>query len=289
MPVGAKIRFDLGSTNDVDIRRNIFFGTANKNPDPGVLIGIDVVPQDITVDANGWTQVVSESQTPLNPKGNTAIGDYELTYTAESSFNFAGGGLLIGFQASPPATYFDGGCQQVLVVTDTNDANPSFYARFCDEADLTTDVLDIGSSPDGCYGTGRELGGFILEDLYIEVDIDIKPGSFPNCFNNDGKGVIPIAILGSETFDVNLIDVSTLSLAGLVVRVKGNGAEQCSIQDVSGDFTTPEGAPDGFDDLVCQFVDEDGVWEAGSDYASVEGNLEDGTPFEGQDTICITQ
>jgi len=33
-----------------------------------------------------------------------------------------------------------------------------------------------------------------LPSLQIEVVIDIKPGSDPNCFNNNERGVIPIAI-----------------------------------------------------------------------------------------------
>jgi uncharacterized protein YegL len=45
----------------------------------------------------------------------------------------------------------------------------------------------------------------------IELDIDIKPGSFPNSINvMKKKGVIPVAVLGSETFDVTTIDVTTL-------------------------------------------------------------------------------
>ena len=88
------------------------------------------------------------------------------------------------------------------------------------------------------------------------------------------------------------IDVASLGLEGLAVRVKGNGNAQCSVEDVSGDFTTPEGTPDGYDDLVCQFVDEDGVWTAGSAYVTVTGNLLPefgGAGFEGEDTVCITQ
>ena len=34
------------------------------------------------------------------------------------------------------------------------------------------------------------------------VGIDIKPGSFPNSINLKGKGVIPVAILSTTTFDV---------------------------------------------------------------------------------------
>lgn len=44
----------------------------------------------------------------------------------------------------------------------------------------------------------------------IEVQIDVKPNRDPSCFNSNGKGVIPVGILGSADFDVKLIDVSTL-------------------------------------------------------------------------------
>lgn len=123
----------------------------------------------------------------------------------------------------------------------------------------------------------------------INVDIDIKPGSYPNAINKNGKGVIPVAILGSADFDVKQIDVSTLSFAGMAVRVKGNDKPQCSIDDVSGDFSTPEGAPDGYDDLVCQFVDDTSSWMVGDGEATLTGQLLDGTPFEGTDSIKVVQ
>jgi hypothetical protein len=121
----------------------------------------------------------------------------------------------------------------------------------------------------------------------IEVDIDIKPGSDPNCFNINGHGVIPVAILGSADFDVSQIDPSTLMFGGLEVRVKGKGTPQCSVEDVSGDFTYPEGAPDGEPDLVCQFVDNSELWVPDNSTATLTGELLDGTPFEGGDEICI--
>lgn len=121
----------------------------------------------------------------------------------------------------------------------------------------------------------------------ITVDIDIKPGSYPNCFNVNGHGVIPVAVLGSDTFDVTQIDINTLNFAGLDVRVKGNSSPQCSVEDVSGDFTDPAGAPDGYDDLVCQFVDDPSVWSPGDGIASLIGALYDETAIEGSDAICI--
>ena len=121
----------------------------------------------------------------------------------------------------------------------------------------------------------------------VEVAIDIKPGSDPNCFNVDGNGVIPVAVLGSSDFAVNDVDIDSLSFAGLNVRVRGNDASQCSVEDVSGDFTSPEGAPDGHSDLVCQFIDDPDRWLPDNGTAKLTGELIDGTPFEGTDSICI--
>jgi hypothetical protein len=45
----------------------------------------------------------------------------------------------------------------------------------------------------------------------IQVDIDIKPGSDTNPINPTSRGVIPVAILGSDTFDVADVDVTTLA------------------------------------------------------------------------------
>jgi len=67
--------------------------------------------------------------------------------------------------------------------------------------------------------------------------------------------------------------------------------ELCSVEDVSGNFSGgPEGAPDGFLDLVCHFVTTDIVPEAGDTQATVTGNLlpdAGGTPFTGTDSVNI--
>jgi Tol biopolymer transport system component len=122
----------------------------------------------------------------------------------------------------------------------------------------------------------------------ITVNIDIKPGSDPNCFNINGHGVIPVAILGSDAFDVSTIDLyEPLRFAGLSVRAKGNSQLQCSFDDVSGDFTNPKGEPDGFPDLVCHFADDTDLWTSGNGTATLTGTLTDCTSFEGADEICV--
>jgi len=115
--------------------------------------------------------------------------------------------------------------------------------------------------------------------------IDIKPGSYPNAININGNGVIPVAVLGSADFVVDQIVINgdTPTFAGLAVRVKPNGLYQYSIKDISG----PEGVPDGYDDLVCQFVDDPDLWKAGNDVAELTGYLKNGTQFAGSDFITV--
>jgi hypothetical protein len=58
---------------------------------------------------------------------------------------------------------------------------------------------------------------FLLQpvECVIDVDIDIKPGSCPNPFNGKSKGVLPVAILGAEDFDVTAVDIASVRLAGV--------------------------------------------------------------------------
>ncbi|MDH3397781.1 MAG: ABC transporter substrate-binding protein [Acidimicrobiia bacterium] len=120
----------------------------------------------------------------------------------------------------------------------------------------------------------------------LEIGIDIQPGGFPNSLNINGRGLIPVAILGSESLDVTQVDETTLDFAGLEVKANGKGNPQCSFVDVSGDFTDPVGAPDGYVDLVCHFVDDPDRWSAAPGSATVIGSLlpeHGGTTFTGSD------
>jgi hypothetical protein len=169
-------------------------------------------------------------------------------------------------------------------VTVTADGAGDWVADFSGMTDLTY-LSDGGSSQTD--SDGDATGVWWAAPAVIPVEIDIKPGTHPNCFNPDGHGVIPVAILGSMDLDVTQIDVSTLGFSGLDVRIRGNGVPQCSIHDVSGDFASAEGAPDGFDDLTCQFVDDVSTWSPDDGTATLTGALIDGTRIEGTDSICI--
>ena len=90
--------------------------------------------------------------------------------------------------------------------------------------------------------------------------------------------MIPVAVLGSDTFDVTSIDQATLSFGGLDVRIRGKKGPLCGLDDTN---------LDGFYDLVCHFEDNSDYWEVGNDEATLTGELLDGTEIEGTDSICI--
>ncbi|ALR18624.1 hypothetical protein M272_15510 [Vibrio natriegens NBRC 15636 = ATCC 14048 = DSM 759] len=130
---------------------------------------------------------------------------------------------------------------------------------------------------------------FINPSSTIQVNIDIKPGSHPNNINLDSAGATPVAILGSDTFDVNDIDTNSLSLGSAGVKTVGKKDKSlCSLADVSGDFSIePAGLPDGYNDLVCHFVTISVVPEEGNTSATLSGNLLDGSAIEGSDNVNI--
>ncbi|MCZ6641347.1 MAG: hypothetical protein O7F71_07200 [Gammaproteobacteria bacterium] len=134
----------------------------------------------------------------------------------------------------------------------------------------------------------QELWDDILAFLHANVrtvaaSIDIKPDSDPNSINLCSNGAIPIALLGSDKFNVYQVATGTLEFAEAAVKVVGKKDPYtlCSYEDVNGDF---------FDDLVCHYLTTDiaGV-DGESTEASVTGTLVDTTPFQGTDNINIVK
>ena len=116
--------------------------------------------------------------------------------------------------------------------------------------------------------------------LFLSNSITALTGN-PNCFNSNAHGVIPVAILGSENFDVRTIDPFTVTLDGQEVRVKGKSGNAGSLKDVNGD---------GFEDLVVQILDNDVYGnDVGTTIGTIKAQTLDGKSIEGNDSICITQ
>jgi hypothetical protein len=113
-----------------------------------------------------------------------------------------------------------------------------------------------------------------------EIQIDIKPGSYPNSINLGSNGVVPVAILSSDTFDANTVDPDTVELAGADVAVRGKGNKLLAHEEDVND--------DGLMDLVCQVetenLDPEQLQEG---YAILTGSTYDGQAIEGSDEITI--
>lgn len=142
-----------------------------------------------------------------------------------------------------------------------------------------------GQDPDfhrWTYGARTLLGNAIAwacEKAVLIVTIDIKPGSDPNCFNPNGHGVVPAAILGGPAFSVDDVDVSTLSLEGMTAKAAAKGGGPLAhYEDVNGD---------GYVDLVVQFDESGFSLDEGAVSATLTGKLSSGLPISGSDSICI--
>ncbi len=118
-----------------------------------------------------------------------------------------------------------------------------------------------------------------LERLPRPVDIDIKPGSYPNSINLGSNGVIPVAILTTPELDATSVDPGTVQLEGVDVAVRGKADKLMSHEeDVDGD---------GDLDLVVQIETEELPDTLESGNACVTGLTYDGCPIEGCDEITI--
>lgn len=137
-------------------------------------------------------------------------------------------------------------------------------------------------------GDGAELGRqTVTIRVPASVLIDIKPGSFPNSINlftgNDGK--LPVAILGSASFDVSDVDLASVRIGNEVpsetpINLKNNGSFHAAYEDVNGD---------GFTDLVMHFS-RDAIKAAGDLTSAttelvVTGQTTGGLLFRGTDSV----
>jgi hypothetical protein len=108
-------------------------------------------------------------------------------------------------------------------------------------------------------------------EIYRIVDIDIKPGSYPNSINLKSKGVTPVAVLTDEFFDAKNIIVDSILFAGA-------SPDKGKLEDVD---------KDGDLDLVLHFKTQDLQLTSIDTEAVLTGKLTNGTLIKGTDSIRI--
>ena len=107
----------------------------------------------------------------------------------------------------------------------------------------------------------------------VDLALDIRPGGFPNPVNPKSKGVIPVAVLTTETFHASTVNPTT-------VRFGATGTEaapvQSALEDVDGD---------GDIDIMLHFRTQNTAIQCGKTSASLTGQTFDGRAIEGSDSI----
>jgi hypothetical protein len=157
----------------------------------------------------------------------------------------------------------------------------------------------------------------------VPVYVDIKPGRCPNPLYLKSREFLPVAVLGTEDFEVTDIDPTTIRLtreAVLGIKTKlsevtdidaaaiglsreENGGGVVPIRWHYKDVSTPfEGepcechklGPDGYEDLILEFRNQEVVEALGAlkvgeaVVLTIRGKLLDGTEFEGIDCVTVT-
>ena len=112
----------------------------------------------------------------------------------------------------------------------------------------------------------------------VHVPIDVMPGSDQHVIQLGARGVVPVAILGTPTFDATTVDPASVRLAGSPVRQTPSGAFLCQDEDVNLDSIV---------DLLCHI--EIGALQLGPNdtNAVLDAVTFDGTRIEGSDTVRV--
>jgi CSLREA domain-containing protein len=210
--------------------------------------------------------IVADNGT-TTPNCNSALDSLGHNLADDDSCGFTAPGDLVVADAMLGPLSDNGG------PTETHALLPGGPAIDAGSLDCPPPAIDQ-RGVDRPQGAACDIGAFESGLATILVEIDIKPGSDPNSINPSLIGDLPVAILGSDTFDVAEVDVTTLTFGP--DRASFDHSQGPHYEDVDGD---------GFTDLMAHFrIEETGI-AFGNMEACAGGELLDGVPFEGCDAI----
>lgn len=107
----------------------------------------------------------------------------------------------------------------------------------------------------------------------VPVEIDLKPGESPNGLNPRAEGVLPVALLGTATFDVASVDPGSLRFGPSQAKEIHNTAHN---EDVNGD---------GRPDLVLHFRTLQTGLRCNDTAGFLVGRTTSGQEFRGADSF----
>lgn len=178
----------------------------------------------------------------------------------------------------------------ISTVYNANIPNPTIVGIMQNYATITGGSFT--QTPGNGAGSADAISTIIAECGRGGPEIDIKPNSDPSSFGCKSKGSIPVAVLGSATFDATEIDADTVLFGktgtetGEVHVKKGSAKEH--VEDFNGD---------GFLDMIFHFkfpstgfscADIPAGDSSVTLVGTLAGELKDATPFSGTSDIRLT-
>ena len=250
-------------------------------------------------------------RTQVFSNGSSYLYVYQINNNSPEIFNLFTLSLMPGASAIYEAGYDVDG-----LLSNFDSAGNIPTLAYCDSTTMSFDLLLM---PDGSFnpwdwssvvyiksdfapgqvtGTVQGLGGYASGEVVgpvpepATVAVDIKPGSCPNPLNIKSKGVLPVAVLGAEDFDVNNIDVLSVRLAG-IAAIRSNYRDVTTPLADANECECSTERSDGYTDLILKFDTQAIVAAIGDVNDSDEwileltGVLYDDTPIVGEDCVII--
>ena len=136
----------------------------------------------------------------------------------------------------------------------------------------------FGSTTTSVSDYTLNISGITAASRTKQINIEVKPGNDKlSPLNPRSKGVIPVAIMGSASFDVSSIKQSSLSFGA-----SGNEKSLSKCQPVRRDINK-----DGHADQLCHFSNRRANFQSGAIEGILKGKTSNGVNFEGRALLKV--
>jgi hypothetical protein len=262
----ATLEVDNGNDGTIDFTRTATVGSEGGEAGVARFQDYDGTPTPFSVTEGDMVRI-------------NGAATHHVQYMALVSVSLAGdrvcgaarAGTMLSVRAFDPGLPFPGGPDRTV----TADASESWCADFSGSYDIRPGNMGWAVAPEG---NGHTQFHWTAPD-WIEVGVDIKPGSEPNSIHCRAVNtVVTVAILTTEDFDALTVDHATVTF---------EGAREMHVDRRSGETVRHEEDVDGDGDadLVLHFRLGDTHLTCDATEGTLVGETFDGVGIEGTDGV----